>query len=63
MVISMVADSGGQSSIIPWDTALAMGYHTKDVMSVSLSMRGAMKKDLDVEGGIFLKVSVNNDSG
>ena len=40
-----------------------MGYHTKDVMSVSLSMRGAMKKDLDVEGGIFLKVSVNNDSG
>ena len=42
---------------------MAMGYRTKDVMPVSLSMRGAIKEDLGVEGGIILKVSVKNDSG
>ena len=61
--IPMVADSGCQSSIIPWDTAMAMGYSAKDIMPVSLSMRGAIKEDLGVEGGIILKVSISTDSG
>ena len=63
MIIPMVADSGCQSSIIPLDTALAMGYQTKDIMPVSLAMRGAIKEDLGVEGGIICKVSIKDDHG
>ena len=63
IVIPMIADSGCQSSIIPLDTALSMGYHAKDIMPVSLSMRGAISEDLGVEGGIILKISVKDDSG
>ena len=63
VTITMVADSGCQSSIIPLDTAFAMGYHTKDIMPVKLAMRGAIKEDLGVEGGIICKISVGNDFG
>ena len=42
---------------------MAMGYSAEDIMPVSLSMRGAIKEDLGVEGGIILKVSISNDSG
>ena len=63
MTIPMVADSGCQSSIIPWDTASAMGYRPKDVMPVSLSMKGAIREDLGVLGGIILKVSIRSNSG
>ena len=59
----MIADSGCQSSIIPWDTAVSMGYQMKDVMPVTLSMRGAIKEDLGVEGGIILRVSITNGAG
>ena len=62
-VIPMIADSGCQSSIIPWETALSMGYKTDDMMQVSMSMRGAIKEDLGVERGIVVKVSVSDDSG
>ena len=61
--LPMVADSGCQSSIIPLDTALAMGYHTNDIMPVRLAMRGAIKEDLGVEGGIICRVSTGNDLG
>ncbi len=59
----MIADSGCQSTIIPRDTANAMGYKDKDIMPVKLSMRGAIKEDLGVEGGIILEISVQDDYG
>ena len=58
----MIADSGCQSSIIPWETAVSMGYTMTDIMPVSLSMRGAIKEDLGVEGGIIVKITVRNNS-
>ena len=63
VTITMVADTGCQSSIIPLDTALAMGYHSKDIMPVKLAMRGAIREDLGVEGGIICNISVGNDFG
>ena len=61
MTIPMVADSGCQSSIIPYETALAMGYSKSDIMPVSLAMRGAISEDLGVEGGVICKVSIKDD--
>ena len=61
--ISMIADSGCQSSIIPLDTALSMGYCKDDIMPVKLSMKGAISEDLGVEGGIILQVSIKDDNG
>ena len=61
MTIPMVADSGCQSSIIPYETALAMGYSRSDIMPVSLAMRGAIREDLGVEGGVICKVSIKDD--
>ena len=63
LTIPMIADSGCQSCIIPLDTALSMGYKTNDMMSVSLSMKGAIKEDLGVEGGIIVRISVRDDAG
>ncbi len=62
-VIPMIADSGCQSCIIPMDTALSMGYKVNDIMPVTLSMRGAIKEDLGVEGGIIVNISVKDNSG
>ena len=61
--IPMIADSGCQSSIIPLDTALSMGYKMEDIMPVTLSMRGAIREDLGVEGGIILDISVKDEDG
>ena len=61
--IPMIADSGCQSSIIPLDTALTMGYSMEDIMPVKLSMRGAIQEDLGVEGGIVLGISVQDEEG
>ena len=58
--IPMVADSGCQSCIIPLATAQAMGYRKSDLMPVQLSMRGAIKEDLGVEGGIILEIIVED---
>ena len=58
--IPMIADSGCQSSIIPFDTALSMGYSKNDIMPVKLSMNWAISEDLGVEGGIILKVTVKD---
>ena len=61
--ITMIADSGCQSSIIPLDTAQAMGYKTKDIMPVNLNMRGAISEDLGVEGGIIVQICVRDIEG
>ena len=61
--ISMVADSGCQSCIIPYNTAEAMGYSENDMMPVSMHMRGAIKENLGVQGGIILEISVKSKHG
>ena len=58
----MIADSVCQSSIVPLRTALAMGI-TKDIFSVTLSMRGAISEDMGVLGGIIAEVSTSDTSG
>ena len=63
ITVPMIADSGCQSSIMPLDTALSMGYNETDIMPVSLSMRGAIQEDLGVQGGIILNVSISNNAG
>merc|ERR1711860_409080 len=59
--IAMVADSGCQSCIVPYATAEAMGYTAKDLMPVSMYMRGAIKENLGVEGGIILEIKVEEN--
>ena len=61
--IPMIADSGCQSSIIPFRSALAMGVSKEDIFPVKLSMKGAISEDLAVEGGIVVEVAVADDSG
>ena len=56
-IVPMIADSGCQSTIIPYDTARAMSYKQEDIMPVKLSMRGAIKEDLGVEGVSLLKLA------
>ena len=57
----MVADSGCQSCIIPFATAEAMGYTEADLMPVSMFMRGAIKENLEVEGGIILDITIRDE--
>ena len=59
--IAMVADSGCQSCIVPYSTAEAMGYTAQDLMPVSMYMRGAIKENLGVEGGIILEITMEGN--
>ena len=63
LTIPMIADSGCQSSVIPLQTAFAMGYGKKDIMPVRLTMRGAISEDLGVEGGVIVQVSIKDVAG
>lgn len=63
VTITMIADSGCQSSIMPLATAESMGYKERDIMPVTLSMRGAIHEDLEVEGGIVIDITVNDETG
>ena len=57
VAISMITDSGCQSSIIPFRTALAMGIAKSDTAHVKLSMRGEISEDFGVEEGMFFEVA------
>ena len=59
----MIADSGCQSSIIPLASALKMGYAEKDLIPVTLSMKGAIDEDLAMQGAIIVEISVKDDIG
>ena len=63
LAVPMLADSGCQSSVIPTQTALAMGYTRNDIMPVKLKMRGAIREDLGIEGGIVVNVCVHDVAG
>ena len=63
LIVPMIAYSGCQSSIIPFNTAMAMGYKREDILPVTLSMRGAIQEDLGVEGAIIVQVGVNDSCG
>ena len=57
VTVSMVADTGCQSTIIPLKTAHSLGIQTKDLVPVKLVMRGAIKEDLGVIGAIVVDVT------
>ena len=61
LTVSMVADTGCQSTIIPLQiplqTAHSLGIQTKDLVPVKLVMRGAIKEDLGVIGAIVVDVT------
>ena len=51
VTMSMVADTGCQSTIIHLKSTYAMGIRKQDPIPVRLAMRGAMKEDLEVMAG------------
>ena len=57
VTVSMVADNGCQSTIIPLQTAHSLGIQTKDPVPVKLVMCGAIKEDLGVIGAIVVDVT------
>ena len=57
VTVSMVADTGCQSTIIPLQTAHSLGMQNKDLVPVKLVMRGAINEDLGVIGAIVLDVT------
>ena len=63
LMVPMIADSGCMSSIMPYCSAMAMGYKKEDIMPVTMSMRGAIKENLGVEGGIVVEVCIKDKSG
>ncbi|MCG8047535.1 MAG: hypothetical protein N0E48_18225 [Candidatus Thiodiazotropha endolucinida] len=63
VTVSMVADTGCQSSIIPLLTASSLGIQAKDLIPVKLVMRGAIKEDLGVIGAIVVNVSATISDG
>jgi hypothetical protein len=58
--ISMVADTGYQSSIIPLKSAVQLGIQVEDLLPVKLVMRGAIKEDLGVMDAIIISVAVSD---
>ena len=63
VTIPMVADTGCQSSLIPLKTACTMGIKKQDLIPVRLMMRGAIKEDLGVIGGIIVDATIKDTSG
>ena len=61
--ISMVADSGCQSCIMPIKSAYAMGLRDCDIIPVKLTMRGAISEDLGVSGGVVMEISTSDKAG
>ena len=62
VTVSMVADTGCQSTIIPLQTAHRLGIQTKDLVSVKFVLRGLIKEDLGVIGAILVDVTTTTDS-
>ena len=42
---------------------MTMGYNEADIMPVQLTMGGAIKEDLGIEGGIIVEICVEDNSG
>ena len=63
ITVSMMADTGRQSSIIPLQTASSLGIQTQDLVPVKLVMRGAIKEDLGVIGAIVIDVATRTLDG
>ncbi|KAH3852125.1 hypothetical protein DPMN_094623 [Dreissena polymorpha] len=59
ITVSMVADTGCQSSVIPLGTANSLGVQAQDLIPVKLVMRGAIKEDLGIMGAIVLSVATS----
>lgn len=57
VTMSMVADTGCQSTIIPLQSVFNLGLTVKDLLPVRLVMRGAIKEDLGVMGAVVISVS------
>ena len=51
VTMSMVDDTGCQGTIIPLKSTYAMGIRKQDLVHVRLTMRGAIKEDLNVMWG------------
>ncbi|CAG2228327.1 unnamed protein product [Mytilus edulis] len=60
ITMSMVADTGCQSSIIPLQSANSLGITEKDLIPVKLVMRGAIKEDLGVIGAVAVSVTTKD---
>lgn len=60
ITMSMVADTGCQSSIIPLQSANNLGITEKDLLPVKLVMRGAIKEDLGVIGAVAVSVTTKD---
>ena len=56
----MVADSGCQSCIMPVQSVYATGLRNCDIMPVLLTMRGAIREDLGVIGGVVMVISTHD---
>ena len=63
VTMSMVADSGCQSTIIPLKSTYAMGIRKQDIIPVKLTMRGAIVEDLCVMGGVVVNITTTDISG
>ena len=61
--VTMIADSGCQSCVIPLRYATMMGVSDSDILPVQLNMRGAIQEDLGVCGGIVADISTADQSG
>lgn len=60
ITMSMVADTGCQSSIIPLQSANNLGITEKDLLPVKLVMRGAIKEDLGVIGAVAVSITTKD---
>ena len=63
LIVPLIADSGCMSSIMPYCSAMAMGYKQEDIMPVRMSMKGAIRENLGVEGGIIVEVVIKDRLG
>ena len=61
--LTMIADSGCQSCVMPRSVAHRMGLLSVDTFPVRLTMRGASGEDLQICGGIVANISTNDISG
>ncbi|XP_052760759.1 uncharacterized protein LOC128203366 [Mya arenaria] len=57
ITMSMVADTGCQSTIIPLQSAKNLGIKEHDLLPVKLVMRGAIREDLGVMGAIVVNIA------
>ena len=61
--VSVVTDTGAQSSLMSMSHFLRAGFKTSDLLPVKRTMRAANMEEIDIAGAVFVRLSGTDSTG